>query len=131
MSYFEVNQTRYFPFGQGGRAKLLQSLAAISSSSSSSLERLQQCPMHAMPLLAHPADSFEQSGEEDVLTCPNATYPHPLLRAEYAALADSVLCELFKQQAEAILVTHKMFFFAVVDCILTLIASDRLPACIC
>lgn len=105
MSYFEVDEKRYFPFGQGGRGKLLQSLAAIasSSSSSSSLERLQQCPMHAMPLLAHPADSSDAS-EGDVLTCPNATYPHPLLRAEYAALADSVLCELFKQQAEAILV---------------------------
>ncbi len=106
MSYFEGNTQRYFPFGQGGRAKLLRSLAAISSSSSSSLERLQQCPMHAMPLVAHPADSIE---EEDVLTCPDATYPHPLLRAEYAALADSVLCELFKQQAEAILVMHKTY----------------------
>lgn len=108
MSYFEVDDKRYYPFGQGGRAKLLQSLSAISSSSS--LERLQQCPMHAMPLLAHPADASDASEEGDVLTCPNATYPHPLLRAEYAALADSVLCELFKQQAEAILVTHTSIY---------------------
>ena len=106
MSYFEVDDKRYYPFGQGGRAKLLQSLSAISSSSS--LERLQQCPMHAMPLLAHPADASDAS-EGDVLTCPNATYPHPLLRAEYAALADSVLNELFKQQAEAILVMHNTY----------------------
>lgn len=104
MSFFEcVEGRRYYPFGRGGRERILRGLsgwglAASPSASNGTLERLRQCPLHCLPLRSHPDD------DENAVDGDERQYPHPLLRKEYADLADSVLNELFRLQVDAVLV---------------------------
>eukprot|EP00597_Dinobryon_sp_UTEXLB2267_P008610 CAMPEP_0170084396 /NCGR_PEP_ID=MMETSP0019_2-20121128/19624_1 /TAXON_ID=98059 /ORGANISM="Dinobryon sp., Strain UTEXLB2267" /LENGTH=452 /DNA_ID=CAMNT_0010300505 /DNA_START=250 /DNA_END=1608 /DNA_ORIENTATION=- len=80
---------RLYPFGQGGRARLMQGLCEEPPGPTG--ETLRRCPLVSLPLSPHPDQA-------------PVTYPHPLLRPQYSSLADGVLDELFLLQTRALLV---------------------------
>ena len=64
MAYFTCEHgTRYYPFGKGGREKLLKGLVAVDGEPTQQQKdaqwRLQQCPLHSLPLVADPEDKVD------------------------------------------------------------------------
>lgn len=64
MSHFTCdNGTRYYPFGRGGRDKLIRGLGAaaggavnVNQQQQDTLWRLQRCPLQSIPLVIDPED---------------------------------------------------------------------------
>ncbi len=131
MAYFRCEHgSRYFPFGRGGREKLLGGLS--SALSGDALLRLQSCPMRSLPLVAEPElqdsqptahhiDDLREAAEHQCgAGCSHDPAPEALggsfvapisvrepqseSAQAYRALADDVIAELFRTQSEAVLV---------------------------
>ena len=102
MSYFECRHgERYYPFGKGGRERLLQSLLKVSGSSrgktkvGSGLDRLRVCPMHSLPLTEEV--SHEANVENEDISAPVVIrLPQSSAATTFARLADDVIVEVMR-----------------------------------
>jgi hypothetical protein len=132
MAYFTCEHgSRYFPFGRGGRDKLLRGLSGTARSSGHVLDQLQTCPMQSLPLVIEPelverkskvsvvgvvhechggcahneSPEFMEFEDEHEFVAPIVLRePHSESSQIYNMLANDVLGEIFKSQTDAILV---------------------------
>lgn len=157
MAHFTCDHgKRYYPFGRGGRDKLLKGLSAVTGTAGDggslliqtqqdTLWRLQKCPMQSIPLVIDPEDNGNAAvsvSSRDVVgsssSCsdvncnhdhhnqtPSATGLGPVLpivlreplgesAVAFNRLADDVINEVFRSQAEAIMVCHFYIFSVMV-----------------
>jgi hypothetical protein len=146
MAYFTCEHgSKYFPFGKGGREKLLRGLSGAGSQSSGNvLDQLMTCPMQSLPLVLEPEvtegwhgvlglDECHSGCDHDESVKTNGfgfdnEFVAPVVLREpqsestliYHMLASDVLSEIFKAQTEAILVRihscHMMFIhYSLID----------------
>lgn len=149
MSHFTCEHgARYYPFGRGGRDKLLRGLGAaggegLSQAQQDTQWRLQRCPMQSIPLVIEPEDRVTENNNDDVnrgsssggkgagSSCGDAHCTHdrhshsssgssssvaapqlPIVLREpvgesseaFRRLADDVINEVYRSQAEAVMV---------------------------
>lgn len=113
MSYFMCHHgEKYYPFGQGGRENLLRglqmsalgvnssdamnlaaadpSVMSPSSPVSKAFQRLQECPLHSLPLSQ--AASSGLYGSTSASTVEEKT----LIDTIYGAIADDTILEIYK-----------------------------------
>lgn len=80
-----------------------------------SFQRLQECPLHVLPIYTRDSDSADASAPQ---ATPDSTLPICITEPEsqpaavYAALAKDVVLEVFKNQVSALLVGKICTYFA-------------------
>lgn len=137
MAYFECDHgTKYYPFGVGGREATLTALniqkhvqngtsndklishVDSNSTSSSSANRLSQCPFHAIPLAAHVSETNSDMADDGRMNYGSVMSTPVVLRSPlsttaniFSNLADDTLAEIFK----VILGAHMVsFYFSII-----------------
>lgn len=81
-----------------------------------SFQRLQECPLHVLPIYTRDSDSREESGGA---SSPDSTLPICITDPDsqparvYAALAKDVVLEVFKNQVSALLVSRTLAYSSV------------------
>lgn len=79
--------------------------AASGRVENESFQRLQECPLHALPLYTHSSGSANSDSVLDPALPVCVTEPDSQPAGVYAALARDVVLEVFKNQVSALLVS--------------------------
>jgi hypothetical protein len=84
MSHFSCEHgTKYFPFGRGGREKLIRGMSTGCGSADEALSQLHSCPMQSLPLVMAPELRLVQRRSEGHVSSvdhqcdPNCSHDHP------------------------------------------------------
>lgn len=101
MSHFDCEHgTRYYPFGRGGRDRLLKEL--FQQQSQLVVEDMSSCPYHSLPLIL---DNNNNEENRDYQRPPIVlASPESNAAKEYKRLAESMILELFRQQGQTTIV---------------------------
>lgn len=98
MSHFDCEHgTRYYPFGRGGRDRLLKEL--FQQQSQSLIEDISSCPYHSLPLIIDNSDDSSEQKPPIVVTSPDSD-----AAKVYKSLAENMILELFRQQGQTTLI---------------------------
>lgn len=111
MAYFVCRHgEKYFPFGCGGKEKLLAELSKQASTASGNNQVMEShgWPYHQVPLTMEGSGlKMDESSSPNYVSLPAIiSAPNSETANTYKSLADSVIDQLFKQQTEASLVSN-------------------------
>jgi len=108
MSYFECEHgKKYFPFGRGGKEKVLRSLDLVTVNAegiedNAWRDNIQNCPFHSFPISENLAVNHD--GDDSIEFPVVLRSPKSDISKIYDALCDDVIGEIFKIRTGALVV---------------------------